>query len=154
MISKLNNYSIYRKWVCSHLDYQFNVWVVFQAKMPNVCCFQLVKCKDLLIFSVLHHCKLKIFRIWTVVQTKKSYLNMSRFALFCSWFLHKMIDHLLRKIICILINNVKILEGWYRHLNIIFFVLNIKQILRKLLVDYHKILIFFFLLAAKINKES
>ncbi len=37
------------------------VVIIYEAKIINTCWFQLLKCEDLLFFSVLYHCNLNIF---------------------------------------------------------------------------------------------
>lgn len=37
-----------------------------QTEMPNILWFQHLKCENQLLFSVLDHCKLNIFVVWSV----------------------------------------------------------------------------------------
>lgn len=49
----------------------FDNQLIYRAKIPNICWFQILKCKGLLVSSVLYNCKLNTFGFWTTDQTKK-----------------------------------------------------------------------------------
>lgn len=49
--------------------------VIFQAKMPMIQWFPLLKCGDLMYFFVIYDSKLIIFKYWTVGCIKQPILN-------------------------------------------------------------------------------
>lgn len=42
--------------LCVTIKNQLIVWVIYQGNMPNICCFLLLKCGDLVLYSVLYLC--------------------------------------------------------------------------------------------------
>ncbi len=67
-----------RKCICSYLDTQFIVLVIFQTKMSNIPLFHHLNNEDLLPFFVLCDHKLNIFGFWTVGRIKQTMMISQR----------------------------------------------------------------------------
>lgn len=72
--------SFYKSWTMNQLiartlnlcfDNLLIYSIIFQAKMPKFSLYQVLKCGDLMLFFVIHHCKLNIFRCFVVGQAKR-----------------------------------------------------------------------------------
>ena len=48
------------------------LFVILQADVSNICWFQLPKCKNLLLFFVVHGSKWAVFRFWMISWTKEA----------------------------------------------------------------------------------
>lgn len=54
-----------------YFDDEFIVYVLYKSKTWVSLWLQLLQCDNLLLFSVSYHCKVNVFRLWTVGPTKQ-----------------------------------------------------------------------------------